>query len=352
MSFHIITSTVFDFEMFKRRAKEDRGPRHTVLQIAENLDATIHQPEDNDILLVDRWSALWFGSPEHWRIARIVTKSLSEDDTVFCAGQDVGVPFAFYKKFRRLKFSLAMSSMAPSSHRFRSIFKFFGLSRKTDLYVVNDQYKSSILQSNFAVPESKIFIVPEQTDARFFTPAPGLIKKPRAMIASAGMEQRDYATLAKAIDGLDLDVRICAFSPNASKGQKVAMPEKVPENMEIRYYEFTELRDLYRSADVVAVSLLKNDYSAGLTVLMEAMACARPVVITQNTGLPDHLTGEGVVVGVKPSDHVALRDAITKLLADKDQAETLAEESHQYFQKHHTSEVYVENLSAALRALH
>jgi glycosyltransferase involved in cell wall biosynthesis len=351
MGFHILTSTVFDFPKFVARAENDEGPRHTVLQLANTLDAKIHQPEIVDLSLKDKLLGKIYGLPEYWRMARRVLDQASAGDVVFCAGQDVGIPLAYLNKGSQKKLKIAMSSMEPANRRFKLMMKLFGLAEHIDLFIVNDKQKRDFLSDHYAVNKNNILKVPEQTDAQFFNPGEGKLDDGRPIIASAGLEQRDYITLAKSTSNLDLSVRICAFSPNASSGQKVAMPDSIPDNMEVRYYEFSELRDLYRSAAIVVVSLLKNDYSAGLTVLMEAMACKRPVVITKNEGLPVELVEQGIVLGADPGDHDAQRKAIQSLIDDPAFANDLADKAYQHFLQHHTSEVYVDLLANNLREL-
>jgi len=351
MAIRLVTSTVFDFDMFDARAKDDKGPRHTVQQLARKLDAEIHQPERSRISLVDRLLSRLYAFPEHWGLARHLSRELHDEDIVYCSGQDVGLPIAILAKLRNSRARIAVSTMDPGSRRFGILVTVFRLNKSIKLFTVNDKFKKSILQDKFRIPSNRILVLPEQTDAEFFRPCAGTMAKSRPILASAGLEQRDYATLARAVEDLDVDLKICAFSPNASTKQVVAMPDKTPKNMEMKFYEFAELRNLYCSADLVVVSLLKNDYSAGLTVLMEAMACRRPIVITRNSGLSKELADKGVVLGTEPGNSDSLRSSIVSLLDNRSQAEALAEKGHQHFLQHHTSEVYVSLIYEALSAL-
>ncbi|MEG3933450.1 MULTISPECIES: hypothetical protein [unclassified Microcoleus] len=43
--------------------------------------------------------------------------------------------------------------------------------------------------------------------------------------------------------------------------------------MSRKFYEWPDLVQLYRDADVIAVCLMDNKYAAGGTALLEAMAC-------------------------------------------------------------------------------
>ena len=48
---------------------------------------------------------------------------------------------------------------------------------------------------------------------------------------------------------------------------------------------FTELRALYDAARLVVVPLRPVDYAAGVNGLLEAMAMAKPVILTQTSGI-------------------------------------------------------------------
>lgn len=366
MKYFILTSTYFDFDMFASRAEKDEGPRHSVATLAATLGAEIRQPDPSTIKLHHRIFAFFFGFPEHWGAAKNLINECRENDVIFCAGQDVGVPTAIYACIQRKKVRIAMSTMEPASIRFKIFMKLLRLKNKIGLYIVNDQHKASCLSENYGIDIECIFIVPEQTDEEFFFPAPsnrrltpsrhepniGPSTKGRPLLASAGREQRDYKTLAAAIINLDIDLKVCAVSPNASDKQKIAMPDAIPANMEFQGLTFNELRNLYWDADIVVISMLRNQASAGLTVLMEAMACKRPIIITENDDLSKKIIKLGLARGAAPGDIDSLRSAIESILKDPENAEEMAFRAHGYFLENHTSQVYVQMLADKLRSMH
>jgi glycosyltransferase involved in cell wall biosynthesis len=351
MEYHLVTSTYFEFDMFSRRFENDKGPRHVLAQIADKLNAKIHQVNNAPIQSFDRFASQFFGTAEHWALSRNVLSQAGSKDIIYCAGEDTGLPIAFLRQFNPSKPKIAISTMAPERIRTRSFLKFLGLAKKIDLFVVNDRNKYDYIKDEFAVSQSRILQSPEQTDALFFKPGPSTLRGHRPLIASAGLEQRDYLTLANAIEGDNLEVKVCAFSPNLSNKTRTRMPEKLPENMEIRYFEFDELRDLYRSADIVVISLLRNKYSAGLTVLMEAMACKRPIIITRNPGLASDLIDKGLVLGFEPGNSQELKTKINYLLSNTLDAKKIAEKAGKYFLSNHTSDHNVDLLTKKLAEL-
>jgi glycosyltransferase involved in cell wall biosynthesis len=147
---------------------------------------------------------------------------------------------------------------------------------------------------------------------------------------------------------MNVDVRICAASPNASS-KRSNFPEVPPANMVAQHYEWPELVQLYRDSDVVAVPLRPNPFQAGQTALMEAMACERPVVVTEQVGMVEDFARESLVRTVPEEDPEALRAVIRELLADPERASAQAERGRQRIVESFNTDRYVEHLAALLR---
>ena len=67
---------------------------------------------------------------------------------------------------------------------------------------------------------------------------------------------------------------------------------------------------LYRDADVIALCLADSKFAAGVQVLVEAMACKRPIVITRTQGIVDYLAAPDIAKVVDVGDVARLREAI------------------------------------------
>ena len=140
------------------------------------------------------------------------------------------------------------------------------------------------------------------------------------MIAGVGLERRDYRTLAAATHDLPVDVRISGFSRFAASAAR-SFPDPLPANMSRRFYEWPELVQLYRDADVVVAPLFPSPYAAGVTTLMEGLACGRPVVATRTEGLRRYLAPDDGLSLVEAFDAAGLRRAILRLLEHPAEAE-------------------------------
>ncbi len=105
-----------------------------------------------------------------------------------------------------------------------------------------------------------------------------------------------------------------------------------------------EVREILRAARVVA---LPAQAEALPMILSEAMAAGRPFVSTGVGGIPDLLaSGGGVAVAV--SDHTALAERLTELLADPARARELGERGREFCARTQSVEV----IDARLRDLY
>lgn len=351
MRYHIALSRPFDLETIEAAAAEGKRPRHLIWTLSQELQAVVHQPDYDAILPVDTLGANLCSQPDHWALARQLATELTGEDLVFCAGEDVGLPLALQCRRKADPPRLAVSIMAPDRLRVRALLKVFRLADRIQLFITNTRLKVNSLRQHLNLPEEQVYQLSEQTDTQFFYPGPISLPKTQPLIFSAGLEQRDYKTLAAATADLDLEVKVCALSPNASRNTRVAYPDPVPANMTFQPYDWLDFRQLYWDADLVVISLLDNPYSAGLTSLMEAMACCRPAIITRTPGVAEALIDQGYVVGVRPGDVADLRQAILNILQNPQAAMERARRAYQLILREHTSEKYVADLAQQLMQL-
>jgi glycosyltransferase involved in cell wall biosynthesis len=95
--------------------------------------------------------------------------------------------------------------------------------------------------------------------------------------------------------------------------------EPVPANVNVIYdAPFSEIRGLFGRARVVALPVKENTYSGATTTLLQAMAMAKPIVVSrvgairEGYGLRD---GENCLL-VRPGDIAEFGTAIDRLLSD------------------------------------
>jgi glycosyltransferase involved in cell wall biosynthesis len=348
-SYAIMLATPFDLQAMEDAAAQGLGPRHFLYRVQQKLGATVLQPGDVAPSALDRVAGRLISSPEQWAVARSLVSSASSGDVVFAHDND-GLVLALIGLLRRKRLRILLSTMSPGRGRFRLLAGRLQLWRRIDRFLVNSADKAAAL-TMIGVPAERIWVRDDQTDTEFFTPGPMTRTSERPMLFAAGREQRDYRTLGTATADLDVDVEICAASPNASDRTAVTYPDPIPDNMTFGPYPWPQFVQAYRDADIVVLPLLDNDYSAGLTVAMEAMACQRPVVASAVPGAVAELIAEGLVVGCRVGDPEALRRAIVELLDDPERRAELAKRGHERVLSVHRSDQLVDDVVSAMQAL-
>jgi hypothetical protein len=285
-------------------------------------------------------------------LARELVDAFGPEDTVFCNSEAAGLPLAALCRGRRRRPRLAIFVHNLDRPRGRLALRALRASAQVDWFAACSQYQVNFLRRYLNLPAEKVGFIWDQTDCSFFSPGPASPQKQRPMIMSAGLECRDYRTLAAATADLPVDVKISSFSRDARVLSK-AFPDPLPANMQVgqRFYEWPELRQLYRDADVVVVSTFPNRYAAGVQVMMEAMACGRPVIVTRTEGLQAYLDDNPGVVQTPAGDAAALRQAILQLLENRAQAAQLAARAAAIASERHGSAPFIDAVKSGLEAL-
>ncbi len=343
MNYHIAFGRVWDFEALAEESAAGVAPRHVIFDLARRIGADCHVPnyEPN---WSDRLRAKLVNSPEQWALARTLADRLTANDVVYCTGEDIGLPLATCCNAKNLP-RIVVFLHAGHKVRNRLLLAMGNGLKKIAQFVTNCAAQVRFLLE-LGVEIDRIHFLLEQTDTAFFSPGP-VAPKSRPIIASVGLEFRDYRTLAAATFDLNVDVRISGFSKDVAAMAQF-FPEVMPDNMDRRFYSWPDLVQLYRDADLVVVSLFPSDGTSGVTTLLEAMACRCPVIATQTIGLVDYLNEPGTVTTVPVGDVDRLRTAIKTLLADREAADRQAEAGYQRVQRDHRPEAYLETLMSIL----
>lgn len=351
INYHIVLNSADDIENIAFKAELGKHPAHVMWDMSKVLQAQIHQPINVITLPKDKKLAKIIGFPEHWALARKLSEQLNENDVVFCNGEHIGIALATLcsQKQKRPKIAVLFHNInRPKGILALNLFK---VANSIDLFVTGTISQTKFLRRYLKLPENRIFQILSHpsTDTSFFTPSLVHSAKLRPLIVSGGIEKRDYRTLANAIVDLNVDVKVCAFSPNRTASKRT-FPQKIPNNMFFSYYEWCDLLQLYRNADIVVLPLLKNNYQAGLSTLFEAMACKKTIIITRSpkAGIINKLIDSGIVTGVRCGDYIQLRQAITQLLNDPHRAEKQAELGYEFVCSYHNNNKYIQDFTTKL----
>ncbi len=344
MKYHIVLHRETNLSTQDEKAQQGECPRHVMWQLAQRLGAKIHAPHAQ--LSVNRQDHLWskvLGTPQNWALAREVVQQAQPEDVIFCNSGVSGLPIAALCRTQPNPPKVAVFVHNLDRPRGRAALWLTQAATSVDWFAACSQHQIDFLRQYLRLPTEKATFIWDQTDMRFFSPGAPSAPKQRPLILSVGLEQRDYRTLAAATADLPVDVKISGFSEDA-KALSKAFPAVMPENMSRQYYAWKDLLQLYRDADVVVVSTFPNRYAAGVQVMMEAMACGRPTVVTRTAGLEAYLVGHQGVLQVAPGDATAMREAIMRVLEQREVAAQLSQQALTIARQRHDSEHFIETL--------
>jgi glycosyltransferase involved in cell wall biosynthesis len=138
-------------------------------------------------------------------------------------------------------------------------------------------------------------------------------------IAAIGNDRdRDWETLIK------------AFGNDSRYTVKLATRRRIPAslrapNVEIALFSgIRKQHELYDWADVIVVPLRPNSHASGITVMLEAAALGKPMVVTDVGALQDYFPADEAAY-IPPFDPQALRDAADRLAASPAEASRQAQ---------------------------
>jgi glycosyltransferase involved in cell wall biosynthesis len=324
-------------------------PRMAIAMLARELDAQLHAPSDAPLSLGDRLRAKLAGPGALWAMAREIARKVAPGDVVFAGSEAGGLQIGKACAGLARKPKVCMFVHNLDRPRGRLALKLFGTRRNTERLLACSELQTSFLRRFLGMDAAQVEFVWDHTDDAFFSPGVANPGKKLPLIVSVGLEQRDYRTLAAATADMDVDVKISGFSEDAEVLRR-SFPDVMPANMSRKFYEWRELVQLYRDADVVVVSVHENKYAAGVQSLMEGMACGRPVVATATAGLKSYLDDD-VVASFAPGDAAGLRAAIERTLGDREAAEARARKGVELARQRHGIERFVGQIADGLRAL-
>jgi glycosyltransferase involved in cell wall biosynthesis len=200
----------------------------------------------------------------------------------------------------------------------------------------------------------KPVFVHHRADVRFYDPAtPALGTPPREpyVLAIGDDVSRDFDTLVRAC-GADRPLGKLLADRGArcvihTRRELGALPPRVERSR--RSLSHVELRDLYRDAAAVVLPLHDLVHAGGVNSLVEAMAMARPLVVSRSRGLADYVQDGVTAVAVAPGDGDGLGAAVAGLLSDPARAAALGAAARDFVTRTCAGPVYAAQLASVIR---
>lgn len=170
-----------------------------------------------------------------------------------------------------------------------------------------------ITADEWGISQHRIRFVTLGIDTDFFAEQPWPEPDATPTIVSAGEDRfRDHALLIHAVT--QVRDRHRSLHLELATG----LPVNPPAGLATLYRERLNgrMRELYARSTAVAVALHPTPTGSGLTVVLEAMASGRPVIVTANPGIADYVEHEETGLLVPPGDVDAFAAAVDALIAD------------------------------------
>jgi glycosyltransferase involved in cell wall biosynthesis len=176
---------------------------------------------------------------------------------------------------------------------------------------------TSAMERLFGIPRRRIRYVPFKVNdvplIRATTPTDG------GYILSCGRSKRDYDTLIRAVDGLDVQLRILVNPKEATADHgSILDTGTLPPNVQIVTDDGSpgSWVDWIARCSFMALPLRADSlHPSGVSAYVVAMALGKCVVITEGVATRGILEG-GEAVIVPPHDVAAMRSAVTRVASD------------------------------------
>jgi glycosyltransferase involved in cell wall biosynthesis len=190
-----------------------------------------------------------------------------------------------------------------------------------------------------------VAFVPFGVDTTHFQPGG---RAPEVDVVSVGADpQRDAKLLARV--ATRLPERDFLVVTDTDRARTLA---RAPQNLTVTPgIPFDAVRGLLAAARVVALPVRDNRYSGATTTLLQAMAMARPVVVSRAAAIA---SGYGLVDGetcrlVPPGDDAAFERALRELLDRPQEAAVLGARAREHVVRELSWERYVDALETIIR---
>jgi glycosyltransferase involved in cell wall biosynthesis len=162
----------------------------------------------------------------------------------------------------------------------RALFR--DLVRAARVAIVNDRATGRELCTEWGLNPAGLKFLRHPIDTEFFTPA---VVKQEPYLLVPGNQDRNEQWVSDIADAVNVPVI------RATSSQRSIQFHRRP-NSRVRVsanVSYLELRELYRSAMAVVIPVINHRHPAGLTTLLEAMACGKTAFVNRGKTAEDYI---------------------------------------------------------------
>lgn len=263
-------------------------------------------------------------------------------DVVLCMDEEAGIPAALRPGGPPVVSGVAwLEDPGALSAAHRGIAR-LALTRMAGVFVECSAMTEPLV-TGFQVPAARVHFARLGIDAEFFTPAPWPSGSP--LVFSVGDDRmRDHATLVEAM------TRAASVHGGMRFELATTLPVCVDPGFALVHRRRMDdaVRDCYARSQVVAVALHPTRQGSGLTVILEAMASGRPVVVTDNPGLNDYVHHGETGWLVPAGDPHAMAQAVSSLIADPPRARRMGERGRALVERFFTTRHMAQDIAGVI----
>lgn len=264
-------------------------------------------------------------------------------------GEQVGLPLAALLKFTPGTRPRHLMIVHVISEPKKTVFlDWLGVQSAIDRFITYSRWQQRFIEERWKLPRNRVLWTPFMVDQEFFSPERVTATSgPRPQVCAVGLERRDYETLLRAVENLDVHVVIAAASPWAKHAEGVATPN-IPDNVTVRKFTQYELRQLYADSSFMVMPLQNVKFQAGITAILECMAMGKALICSLVPGQTDVVV-EGENGRYVPSgDALTLRTEISRLLSHPEEAARLGANGRKLVESEMNLDLYAQRLAGYL----
>ncbi|GEM_PF-2743535 len=204
-------------------------------------------------------------------------KEIDSADIIVCVNDQISLSLLFWKAvgfLKQKKMSCIVMSLQERIKYFRwnyPLVWFMGfLLRRADTLLTLSEYVQSDFVHDYHLNKKKVQTLYFGVDTEFWKPIEGIAKED--FILSIGNDMnRDFATLVTALP-TGMHLKVITKKSVDTQGKNIEILSDLTNE---------EVREMYNKAKIVVIpSIAVKNESSGLSSATQAMACARPVIIS------------------------------------------------------------------------